>query len=174
MFSTGSIIKNRNFENIADGITQVHKLYLQCSFKITHMHTDSEFEPIRKEMTTLGIKLNYASKKEHVPEIESFIWTVKARVRSTQATMPFKRIPKLIIVHLVVSAIFWINEFLPSKPGAGLSDTKCPRQFILGNMVDYKNVCRLQPGEYVQVHQEDEPLNTIAIDRTVGAIALGP
>ena len=64
----------------------------------------------------------------------------------------FKRISKLMIVHLVASAIFWINAFPPSTPGAGLSDTKGPRQLILGNTVDYKKVCRLQPGEYVQVY----------------------
>ena len=43
MFSTGSMIKNRKVEHIADGITQVHKLYLQRGFKITYMHTDCEF-----------------------------------------------------------------------------------------------------------------------------------
>ena len=79
-----------------------------------------------------------------------------------------------MIVHLVASAIFWLNAFPSSKPVAGLSNTKVPGQLILGNTVDYKKVCRLQPGEHVQVHQEDEPQNTIAIDRTVGAIALGP
>ena len=47
MFSTGIMIKNRKIENIADGITQVHKLYLQRGFKITHMHTDCDFEPLR-------------------------------------------------------------------------------------------------------------------------------
>ena len=41
-------------------------------------------------------------------------------------------------------------------------------------MVNYKKFCRLQPGKYVQVHQEDEPQNTIAIDQTVGRISLGP
>ena len=82
MFATGSMIKNRKIEHIADGITQVHKLYLQRGFKITHMHTDCEFEPLRKVMTTIGIKLNSASKKEHVPEIERFLRTVKERVRS--------------------------------------------------------------------------------------------
>ena len=56
----------------------------------------------------------------------------------------------------------------------GLSDTNGPRQHILGNTVDYKKFFRLQPGEYVQVHQEDEPHNKISINRTVGAIALGP
>ena len=55
-----------------------------------------------------------------------------------------------------------------------MSDTKGLGKLILGKTVDYKNVCRLQPGEYVQVHQEDEPQNTIAIDWTVVAISLGP
>ena len=48
MFSTGSIIKNLKFEHIAYGITQVHKLYLQRVFNITHMHTDCYFTTLRK------------------------------------------------------------------------------------------------------------------------------
>ena len=123
-------------------------------------------------MTVLGINLNCASKKENFPEIERFIRTVKERVRFARATMPSKRISKIVIVHLVASTIFWINEFPPSTPGARLSDTKVPGQLILGNTVDYKKVFRLQLGEYVQVHQEDEPQNTIAIDQTVSMIAL--
>ena len=79
-----------------------------------------------------------------------------------------------MIVNPVASAIFWINAFTPSTHGAGLSDTKCPGQLILGNTVDYKKVCCLQTGEHVQVHQEDEPRNTISVYRTVGTIALGP
>ena len=146
MFATGSIIKNRKVEHIADRITQVHKLYLQRGFKITYMHTDCEFKPLCKEMTALGINLNCASKKEHVPEIERFIGTVKERARSARSTIPFKRISKIMIVHLVASAIFWINTFTPSTPGSGLSDTKGPGQLILGNTVDYKNIFRLQPG----------------------------
>ena len=62
MFAAGSMIKDRKIENIADVITQVHKLYLQRGFNITHMHTGCEFEPLRKEMTALGINLNCASK----------------------------------------------------------------------------------------------------------------
>ena len=61
--ATGSMIKNRKIENIADEITQVHKLYLQRGFNIIHMHTDCEIEQLRKEITTLGINLNCASKK---------------------------------------------------------------------------------------------------------------
>ena len=63
MFSTGSIIKHRKIDNIADGIMQVHKLYLHSGFNITHMHTDCEFGPLQKLMTALSINLNCASKK---------------------------------------------------------------------------------------------------------------
>ena len=51
-----------------------------------------------------------------------------------------------MIVHLFDSAIFCLNAFPPSTPGAGLSDKKGPGKLILGNTVDYKKVCRLQPG----------------------------
>ena len=55
-----------------------------------------------------------------------------------------------------------------------MSEKKGLGQLILGNVVKYKKVYRLQSGEYFQVHQEDETRNTIAINRTVSAIALGP
>ena len=152
MFATGIMKKKRKLENIADGITQVHKLYLQRYFNITNMHTECDLKPLRKEMNSLGINLNCAFKKEDVLKNEHFIRAFKERFRSNRSTMPFKRISKLMIVHLVASYIFWLNVFPPSTPGAALSDTKGPRQLILGNTVGYKKVFRLHPVEYVQVH----------------------
>ena len=38
----------------------------------------------------------------------------------------------------------------------------------------YKKVLHLQPDKYVQVHQENKPKDTMDIDKTVGAILLGP
>ena len=63
MFATVIMIKNRKNDNIANGIMQVHKLYLHRGFKITNMHTECEFKPLHKEMTSLGINLNCAYKK---------------------------------------------------------------------------------------------------------------
>ena len=108
-------------------------------------------------MTAIGINLNCASKREHVPEIENFIRNLKEHVRSARVITPFNRISKLMIVHLVASAVFCLNAFPPSTPGAGLSDTQGPGQLILGNTLDYRKFCRLQPVEYVQAHQENEP-----------------
>ena len=73
------MIKNRKVNNIEDGIKQVNKLYLKRGFKITCIHANSEFEPLHAKMADIYISLNCASKKEHVPEIEQFNWTIKEK-----------------------------------------------------------------------------------------------
>ena len=79
-----------------------------------------------------------------------------------------------MIVHLVASVSFWLNYFPPSKPGAGMSNTKDPRQLVPGTFMDYKNFSRIYTSKYFQVHQYDEPRNTIDIDLTVGEIVIVP
>ena len=49
-----------------------------------------------------------------------------------------------------------------------MSNNKGTVQLVFGTIVDYNKVLHLKPGEYVQVHQEDEPWSTIDIDQTVG------
>ena len=45
MFATRRMIKN---QKIVDGVMQVHTLYLQRGFKITHMHDNCDSKPLRK------------------------------------------------------------------------------------------------------------------------------
>ena len=95
MFATGSIIKTRKCDHIADGITKVHKLYLQRGFKITCMHTDCEFESLRKEMTALGTNLNCAFKKEYVPKID---WLNEFTPLTPGAGLPDTKFPGQLIL----------------------------------------------------------------------------
>ena len=41
---------------------QAHKLYLQHGFKITSMHSECKFKPLRTKKTGLGINMNYELK----------------------------------------------------------------------------------------------------------------
>ena len=61
--------------------------------------------------------------------------------------MHLKLISKLMIVYLVASAIFWINDFTPSEPVAGLSNTKIPGKLVPETVVDYKKV-----SNYIQAN----------------------
>ena len=51
-----------------------------------------------------------------------------------------------VVVHIVSSSIFWLNEFIPSTPGAGLPEKKGHRKLVLVTMVDQKKVFCLQTG----------------------------
>ena len=55
-----------------------------------------------------------------------------------------------------------------------MSNTKGPRQLVPGTFMDYKNFPRIYTSKYFQVHQYDEPRNTIDIDLTVGEIFIVP
>ena len=140
----------------------------------THIHADREFELLQSEMNHLGISLNFVSKKEHVPDIERFNRTINEPIRYTWSSIPFNKLSKLMVVHIIATDIVWLDAFTLLKSGTRLSNTKGLRQLVLDTVVDYKNFSRLQPVKYDQVHQEDGPQNTIDIDQTVGAIIIGP
>ena len=118
------------------------------------------------DLASMGIHLNTVSADEHVPEIEQYICTVKERVRAIYNTLPFKRMPALLVIKMVSSSILCLNSF-PWK--GGMSDTMSPRAIVTGTTMDYGHHCQLEFGKYVQMHEEhDNLMNT----RMTGAIAL--
>eukprot|EP01040_Poterioochromonas_malhamensis_P015934 gene15934-biopygen3808 len=58
----------------------------------------------------IGIKLNLASKGEHVPEVERAIRQIKERVRGFINMLPY-RLPNIMVVHLVYHCVWAINLF---------------------------------------------------------------
>jgi hypothetical protein len=69
-------------------------------------------------------------------------------------------------IEMVSHSVFWLNLF---PPAGGVSTTISPRGLIVGSDINYNKHCRLEFGEYTQVHEERD--NTM-VTRTTGAIAL--
>lgn len=63
-----------------------------------------------------GSGLNGTGKEEHVPEVERRIHTTKERARSLQDTVPFCRLPGMMIVELVHGRVHWLNS-VPANNG---------------------------------------------------------
>jgi hypothetical protein len=129
---------------------------------------DNEFETLRDELALHQIQLNTAAPDEHVPEIERFNRTIKEQCSAIYSTLPFKKIPLMMMVHVVYFSIFWIKSF-PAK--GGLSSHVSPRTIITGLTIDFNTHCRLEFGAYVQTHEAHG--NNMS-PRTIGAICLGP
>jgi hypothetical protein len=181
-FGTVEALKERTATQIMRCIKTVRGVYNKRGFRIRTILANGEFEALRgslledehgriqldtKDLEGDGADINVAGNDEHVPEVERYIRTVKDRTRSTRSTLPFQKIPAVMIIEMVYAAVFWLNTFPPND---GVSDMS-PRELITGNKLDYNKHCKLELGAYVQTH---ETHNNTMTDRTTGAISLRP
>jgi hypothetical protein len=171
-FTTSSHVANRQAKTIFAAFKPIFEFYAKRGFHISILGVDDEFAALQADIQGLpgGPRVNLATASKHVPEIERSIWVVKERCRAVRHSLPFDRIPKLMMIQLVLHVTKMLNHF-PTK--AGISDTISPRTIMTGETLNYKKHLSLQFGEYCQVHQEDTPRNS-QLPRTIGAICLGP
>jgi len=118
----------------------------------------------------LPTQFNITPRDAHVGEVERSIRTIKERVRADIHDMPFKRLPKLIIVELVRRAVQVLNQF-PALDG--VSDTLSPLNIMTGKPSPDYHQMKIDFGSYVQVFEDNDPTNTTKSRRT-GAIVLNP
>ena len=116
----------------------------------------------------LPARFDPAAADDHVDVVERSIQTVKADCRVLTRGLPFKRVPRVMAVEMVLHAIKCRNMF-PS--GDGISSTISPLSIVTGaGKVEY-NHRRLEFGNYVHIFNDYPVTNTMA-PRTTGAIAL--
>jgi hypothetical protein len=179
-FITVMHLVNRKKKTIVEAMRQAITIYkgrghavTACEFAETEdrpIHTilaDNEFAAIRDEMEADGIQVNLTAKSKHVPEVERQNRVIKERARAIMQTLPYRHVPKKIRIALIQYVTFWLNKI--PKVGQQFS----PRDIICGEQkIDYKRICQLPFGAYVQVHDNLEITNTMQT-RTTGAINLG-
>ncbi len=129
---------------------------------------DNEFEKLQNCMPILTI--NTMAAKEHVPEVERKIRSIKERGRGILNILPFKKMPRLMLIELVYHVVLWLNAF-PTK--SGVSETLSPREIVYQHKLDFAKHCKLPFGAYCKVHDEPTPTNTM-VTRSTLAIVLGP
>ena len=165
-FGTVEFLTNHQIPTITAAFRQVVQTYCRRGFRVTTMLADPEFQPLQAVFG--DISFNFCSQDEHVPEIERYIQTVKDRTRSGYNSLPFKRLPCIMLIRLIGNAVFWLNAVPPSD---GASDTLSPHYLLTGKHLDYHKHVRLEFGVYVQTHKEH---TNDMMPRTIGAICLGP
>ena len=159
-------LSNRQIPTICKALKKVRAQYERRGFKVTAIHADPEFEPLQGAIG--NVQFNFCAQNEHVPEIERFIRTVKDRARSGYNSLPYSRIPRLMLIRLISNAVLWLNA-LPHSDGA--SSTLSPRYLLTGKHLDFNKHVRTEFGAYVQTHEQH---NNDMTARTLGATCLGP
>ena len=71
-------------------------------------------------------------------------------------TLPYKKMPQLILIELIYHVILWLNAF-PMK--LGISTTLSPQEIVLCHKLDFGKHCKALFGSYIEVHEEPNPTN---------------
>ena len=129
---------------------------------------DNEFEPLRNLLPILAV--NTTAAKEHVPEVERRIRLIQERGRGILNTLPFKKMPQVILIELIYHVVLWINTY-PSK--SGVSATLSPREIVHRQTLNFKKHCKARFGAYCEANDKPTPSNTM-VSRSTRAIVLGP
>jgi hypothetical protein len=125
---------------------------------------DSEFEALQPWYPSL----NTAAADEHVAEVERYIRTIKDSTRSAYSLLPYRHVPRIVLIHLVKNAVFWRNAF-PTDDS--ITQKYSPRYILTGQELDATKHAVIEFVSYVQTHEEHS--NNMD-HRTMGCICLGP
>jgi hypothetical protein len=126
-------LADRTVPQIFMAFKEIYQYYLQRGFRITTVHVDGEFAPLKVLIESLpgGPMVNLASLNEYVPEIKQRTRVVKERSQAAHHSLPFQRIPKHLMIHIVLNAVKMLNFFATKEefPTLSVQRPSCLERF---------------------------------------------
>jgi hypothetical protein len=93
-------------------------MYILRGFRIVAIKGDHEFDSISDLAVGLSTKpsLDWAAASQHCGLIEQKNWFLKEKIWSLRHSLPFERVPVIIVVRMVMHIVKFVNGF-PRKGG---------------------------------------------------------
>ena len=150
-------------------VQKVLQLYKLRGFDIVRLNADGQFRYLIEAL--LDINVNIVGHDEHVGEVERSIRTTKERTRVIVHSMPYKRLPRVIVDAIIKYVTLLLNGF-PTQNGA--CKMLSPRTTVTGmGPLDADIHFKVEFGQYCEVYTSPDPTNNMT-SRAVPAIALYP
>ena len=128
-FVTAKYHKTRGMKSIIETLNEIKLIYHSRGFRIENIHGDNEFNKNDIKNSQLPALFHIYGKNEHVVLIERSNRTVKNKSRVMTHATPYRKIPKVMTISLVIGAVKWLNAF-PSM--TGISKTMSPSTIVIG------------------------------------------
>jgi hypothetical protein len=161
-------VPSRTADKLGLLLHRIINVYARAGFNVRTILMDNEFEKVRDHVQ--HTTMNTTASAEHVGDIERRIRVIKERCCGIVCTLPYKSVPRVMLIHLLHHVVLWLNNF-PVENGVSLKLS--PREIILRHKLDAKHHCRAPFGAYCEVHEENDPTNSMK-SRGIPAICLGP
>ncbi len=153
-----------------DAMHKIYQMYMLRGFHIVEIAGDGEFAWVADQVASLPTNpvLDLAAASQHVGLVERNIRFLKEKTWSICHSLPFERIPALMLVHMVLHSVKFMNSF-PQKGGL----KHYPPSAIMTGAQLHMSQLQLKFGSYCQVAEDVTPRNSLAA-HTCGAISMEP
>jgi hypothetical protein len=112
-FTTVTHLGFRTKAFIREALHVTYKMFLLRGFQIMVIAGDQEFNLISDLIVSLPTapKLDWAAASQHCGLIERNIRFLKEKIHSLRHSLPFERVPGIMVVHMVLHIIKFVNGF---------------------------------------------------------------
>jgi hypothetical protein len=124
-------------------IKTMNNIYKLRGFKITTIYADQAFEHCKDEIAEMEIDVILCNKNAHVHFIERCIRFTKERIRGVRSMLPFKQIPKRLLMEIIYTIVQLMNAV---RRKGGVHPTMSPRQIVTGKKLI---IPPFMPGAFV-------------------------
>jgi hypothetical protein len=155
----------RGPQDIINGIEKVLTVFRNRGFQVNLINADNEFKKLEHKVSA---HVEICAAGQHIPHIERGIRFLKDRTRCFWVSLPFKKVPKLMIDECLTMVTTCLNDF-PSKNG--ISTTMSPASIVLGRGKTDGNNLKATFGRYYEVYCGTDNTNK---ERRTSALCLRP
>ena len=114
--------------DLLEALKKVVRFYNKADVTIKMIHADNEFRAIEEEMEDdFDVEFNFAAPYEHVPDIKQENRTIQESFRAEYHRLPFKVLPKQMILALIARCTKNRNLFVQK---GGCSDYYSPHVML--------------------------------------------
>ena len=155
----GTRKKGQNYDKVMllAGLDIILRHYNKHDIFVSLIHADNEFRSLFNMLADdWDINFNYCLPGEHVPDIERFNRLLQERFRVTLYRLPYKVIPRLMVVKLALR-ITRIANFFPAK--GGIICHYPTATIVSGKQINFDRELVYSFGDYVQACYESRPKN---------------
>jgi hypothetical protein len=141
---------------IWEALHATYKMYLLRGFRIVVIAEDHEFASISDLVVQLPTapKSDWVAASQHCGLIERNIRFLKKKIRSLAHSLPFDRVPGIMVVRMVLHIVKFVNGF-PRQGGEGVKHYS-PGEIMTDRCLNASDL-KLSFGVYCQVAENVEP-----------------
>ena len=110
-YGTTGDVDNLKCTTLENELKSVIRAYSVREFRSEVVQVEIQFKDL-KDSNLFGVEIDVLSRDEHVKNIETHHGVIKDLGRYYCAMLPFDSLPRMIVMNMFKTVVFYVNDFV--------------------------------------------------------------